>query len=66
MKQPKVKKRPDAGIIKPKEGHTYAEFLKNLRNKVTTDMKINTVRKTRNGELLLELGKGEKIILFSL
>ena len=51
VKQPKVKKKPDAVIINPEEGHTYAEILKNLRNKVTTDVKIKTARKTRNGAL---------------
>ena len=47
-------------IINPKESHTNAEILKNFRNKVTTDVKIKTVRKTRNGSLLSELAKGEK------
>ena len=56
-----MKKKPDALIINPKEGHTYAEILKNLRNKVTTHVKIMIVRKARNGPLLLELAKGEKI-----
>ena len=45
MKQPKVKKKPDAVIINPKQGHAYAEILKNQRIKVTTDVKTKTVRK---------------------
>ena len=46
MKQSKEKKKPDVVIINPKEGQTYVEILKNLRNKVTTDVKIKTLRKS--------------------
>lgn len=56
--------RSEAVLIKPAEGHTYAEILKNLRNNVKpgdADVKIRTVRKTMAGALLLEMDRGAKV-----
>lgn len=61
---PTVKTRSDAVIIKPREGHSYAEVLQNLRNKVKpeeADVSIQTIRRTKEGSLLLQLTKGGKI-----
>lgn len=55
------KKRPDAVIIKPREGHSYADVLKNLRTKMNpeeTEVAIQSVRKTKSGSILLVMGKG--------
>mgnify|MGYP002738709476 CR=1 FL=1 len=55
--------KPEAVIVKPTEGHSYAEILKDLRSKMMTDdsSKVRSVRKTRTGALLLEFGRGEKV-----
>lgn len=58
------KPRTDALLIVPREGHTYAEVLQNLRSKIPpaeADAKIKAIRKTRNGALLMQLARGEKI-----
>jgi len=57
------KPKNDAIIIKPANGHSYAEVLKSLRAnaKLDADVNIKGVRKTRTGALLLELEKGEKL-----
>lgn len=55
--------KPEAVMIKPKEGHSYAEVLKDLRSKVAADdsSNIRCVRKTKSGAILLELEKGKKL-----
>lgn len=55
--------RNDAVLIQPNEGHSYADVLKTLRSKMNTaDIgKVNGIRKTKRGALLLDLEKGEKI-----
>ena len=54
--------KPEALLIKPTEGHSYAEVLKNLRTHVQPDehVKIKGIRKTKTGALLVEFDKGEK------
>ena len=64
QKHAKKKIRSEAMLIKPKAGYSYAEVLQNLRSKVKpeeSNVKIRAVRKTRNGAILLELDRGEKI-----
>jgi len=55
------KAKAEAIIINPREGHSYAEVLKTLRNSKETEKtkKVKAIRKTRAGALLLELEKGE-------
>ena len=56
------KRQSEAVIIKPAEGNSYAEVLKNIRSMVNlkeADVKIKVIRKTRAGALLLELEKGQ-------
>lgn len=55
--------KPEAVIIKPREGHSYAEVLKDLRSKVAADdsSNIRCVRKTKTGAILLELEKGKTL-----
>ncbi|KAL7730598.1 hypothetical protein ACLKA6_000589 [Drosophila palustris] len=57
------KPKNDAIIVKPANGHSYADVLKSLRAnaKFDADVNIKGVRKTRTGALLLELEKGEKL-----
>ena len=53
--------KPDAVVIKPKDGHSYADVLKNLREKINpkeTEVAVQSVRKTKAGALLLIMGKG--------
>lgn len=53
--------RPDAVVIKPKDGHSYADVLRNLREKINpeeTEVAVQSVRKTKGGSLLLIMGKG--------
>ncbi|XP_065354607.1 uncharacterized protein LOC135949073 [Calliphora vicina] len=57
----KPKKRPDAVVIKPRDGHSYADVLKNLKTKVNpeeTEVAIQSVRKTKSGSILLVMGQG--------
>ncbi|XP_058983570.1 uncharacterized protein LOC131804555 [Musca domestica] len=59
IKRPKV--RPEAVVIKPRDGHSYADVLRRLREKVNpenTDVAVQSVRKTKTGSLLLIMGKG--------
>lgn len=62
-KKPKKKRaskqRPDALLIKPTSGKTYADVLGEIRQKVKPEEKgavIKSLRKTRAGDLLVELG----------
>ncbi|KAL7723970.1 hypothetical protein ACLKA6_017963 [Drosophila palustris] len=55
--------RPDAVLIKPAEGKSYAEVLSDLRRTVKpedSESDICSIRKTRTGDMLLELSKGSK------
>lgn len=55
--------RPEAILIKPAEEQTYADTLKKIRTTTKPDAsgtEIKSVRKTRDGSILLELGAGSK------
>lgn len=57
------KPRPEAILVKPKEGKTFADVLRSMRERTTPedcDAKVKSVRKTKNGEILVELDKGTK------
>ena len=57
----RVRERSDAIIVKPTEGYSYAEVLKNLKENVKPeelDVTIHTVRRTKTGAILVELEKG--------
>lgn len=58
-----LKNKPEALIIKPTEGHSYADVLKNLRDNRSreTDVKVRTIRKTKTGSMLVELERGERV-----
>lgn len=59
----KPRERPEAALIKPAEGSSYAEVLQNLRQCVMSDenkTEVRAIRKTKTGALLLEMDKGEK------
>lgn len=63
----KRRERAEAVIIRPTEGHSYAEVLKNLRSNAKpeeTDVAVRCIRKTKTGSILLELGKGGKTAEF--
>lgn len=60
-RRPKTKR--DALLIKPTEGKTYAEVLSEIRSKVNpedTGTDVRSIRQTRTGEVLLELGNTSK------
>ena len=66
-KKPRSKKKTnrqksEALLIKPADGHSYADILKTLRKDVDLDeiVKVRGIRKTKTGALLLKLDKGEK------
>lgn len=57
------KQRPDALLVKPSEGKSYADVLSEIREKVKPEEKgavIKTLRKTRAGDLLIELGQSSE------
>ena len=57
------KQRREAVLIKPGEKSSYADVLRGIREKVKpeqTEAMIRSVRKTKNGDVLLELLNGEK------
>ena len=55
--------KPEAILVKPAEGKTYADMLKDLRTSTRLNEAANVrgIRKTRTGALLLEFSRGEKI-----
>lgn len=64
-KPPEVKPRtrtrvkPDAVIIRPAVGSKYADVLRNIKQKVKPEdmgIKVTSVRETRQGDVLVELG----------
>lgn len=62
------KHRPDAVVVKPAEGHSYADVLKTLKDNVKpedADITVRSIRKTRSGAILLELAQGGKVEQFS-
>ncbi|XP_073831444.1 uncharacterized protein [Musca autumnalis] len=60
--------RANVVLVKPADGHTYADVLKNLKENVKpedADVIVRTIRKTRNGAIFLELAQGGKTKQFS-
>lgn len=56
----KLRRRPEAVIIKPMKGKTYADVLKDIRTKVKPEddaADIRSIRQTRDGAVLLEFKK---------
>lgn len=52
--------RSEAVLIKPQAGQTYADVLREIRNKVnpeSTGTKVKSIRQTRTGGVLLEIGE---------
>lgn len=61
--QRKPKRQSAAVIIKPAEGKSYADILGQIRSNIKPSdigAEIKTVRKTRTGDVLVELGSGTK------
>lgn len=61
-KEPQRRARPETVLIIPAEGSRYAEVFRNLKQKVkpdTLDFKIRAVRKTKEGEVLIEMGPAD-------
>lgn len=59
--QTKPKERSEAVMIKPQQGHSYADVLKDLRSKVKPEdnnVAVRSIRKTKTGAILLVMGKG--------
>lgn len=57
------RERSEAVIIRPAEGHSFADVLKNLRENIKpeeTEVAVRSIRKTKTGAILLELDKGGK------
>lgn len=62
-KAKQIKPRLEAILIKPSEGKSYSEILRELRQKVKpedTETEVRTIRQTRSGGVLVELGKNCK------
>lgn len=62
-KNRQTKPRLDALLVKPAQGKSYAEVLRELRAKAKPEesgTEIKAVRKTRKGDMLLELGPNTK------
>lgn len=62
-RKPQPRKRLDAVLIKPAEGKSYAEVLQQLKRSVKpeeAEVTVRSVRKTKDGSLLLELLDGGK------
>lgn len=55
--------RPEALIIKPAQGTSYADVLEEIRSKVRpqeSETEVQSIRRTRTGDVLLELGPNSK------
>lgn len=63
-KRPKMMRgRSDAVMVKPAAGHSYADVLRSLKEKVKpeeAEVAVRSVRRTKTGAILLELEKGGK------
>lgn len=60
QKKRKKKEKEDAIIVKPNEGKTYADILREIREGVdpgTTETEITEIRKTAKGEMLLKMAR---------
>ena len=56
-------KRPEAVLIKPANGKSYAEVLGKIRQKIKpeeTEAEIRSIRRTRTGDVLLEMSNNSK------
>lgn len=61
----RMRTRPAAVLVRPAEGKSYAEVLRNLRKNLKpeeSDSNILSVRKTKAGDMLLELAKGSETV----
>lgn len=62
-KKPALQKaRPEAIVVKVPEGQTFAQALKTIKEKVdiaTAGVHVDTIRSTREGDIILEMEKGE-------
>nr|XP_044248685.1 uncharacterized protein LOC123002501 [Drosophila takahashii] len=59
----RVRSRPDAVLVRLTEGKSYAEVLRDLRNSVKPENDVSnilSIRKTKSGDMLLELSRGSK------
>lgn len=59
----RMRTRPEAVLVRPAEGKSYAEVLSNLRKNLKpeeSNSNIMSVRKTKAGDMLLELAKGSQ------
>ena len=57
----KLKNKPEAVLVKPTSGYSYAEVLTNLKAKVrpeATNVAVRSISKTKSGAILLVIGKG--------
>lgn len=57
-KEPLRRARPEAVLVKPAQGQSYAQVLKDLKSKIepgTLGVKVKGIRKTRNGDVLIEV-----------
>ena len=60
-KPKKARERPEAVLVRPTDGSSYADVLRSLRSKIKpgeAEVAIRSMRKTKTGALLLELEKG--------
>lgn len=58
-----VKPRPEALLIKPAQGQTYAGVLKEIKQTAKpeeTETEIQAIRRSRNGDIILEFASGAK------
>lgn len=55
--QKRIKTRPDALLIKPATGKSYSDVLREMRSQVVPDnVKVHSLRRTKNGDVLVQLG----------
>ena len=62
-RRPVRRKRPEAVLIKPADGKSYAEVLGKIRQKIKpeeTEAEIRSIRRTRTGDVLLEMSNNSK------
>ncbi|XP_073999927.1 uncharacterized protein [Rhodnius prolixus] len=59
-RKPKVRRRPDAILIKPGEEETFAGVLKKIRENINPEevgTSVQSLRRTQKGDVLIELGQ---------
>lgn len=60
VKKRRIKVRPEAILIRPEMGQSYADVLREIRDKTKpedTGTKVRSIRQTRSGGVLLEIGE---------